>query len=305
MAGDGLTMMTLQRNSPHTTSPVAQPKVLRAAVVGTGKISEEHCASSRLTPARRSSAFCDLSPSLAKYAVDRFAAGGAYTDAATMFREAKPDVVHILTPPHTHVALVTEALDAGAHVVVEKPVAPTNADFRKLHEHARSRGLRIVEDHNYRFNEPILAMEKLFADGTLGEHREVEVRMALPIRKAGGAIRRRRPARTRATTCRPACCTSSSRTVLPHAPLPPRRGRPHRGRLVEARVGGAVQVRRPGRAGDCGAGAWSDSVHEPRVAGLLRGDGAREQGLGGDGPVPARTCARTCRGPAGRSFRRW
>ena len=179
-------MMTLQSNSSHKMADVAWPKLLRAAVVGTGKISEEHLRFLS-TDARASLVgVCDLSPSLAKYAVDRFAAGGAFTDAATMFREARPDVVHILTPPHTHVALVTEALNAGAHVVVEKPVAPTNAAFCELYEHARSRGLRIVEDHNYRFNEPILAMEKLFADGTLGENREVEVRMALPIRKAGG-----------------------------------------------------------------------------------------------------------------------
>jgi predicted dehydrogenase len=59
-----------------------------------------------------------------------------------MLREAKPDVVHVLTPPHTHAALVSDALNAGAHVIVEKPVAPSNAQFRQLYNLAAERGRR-------------------------------------------------------------------------------------------------------------------------------------------------------------------
>ena len=155
-------------------------------MIGTGKISEEHLRYLGSDPAVTLAGVCDLSPSLAKYAATRFKAAAAFSDSAVMLREAKPDVVHVLTPPHTHAALVTDALNAGAHVVVEKPVAPSNAQFRDLWNLAQSRGRRIVEDHNYRFNEPILAIEKLVADGDLGDVREVDVRMALPIRKAGG-----------------------------------------------------------------------------------------------------------------------
>jgi predicted dehydrogenase len=79
------------------------------------------------------------------------------------------------------VALVTECLRAGAHVIVEKPAAPTNAEFRRLWDEARACGRRLIEDHNYRFNRPVLAIEHLVAQGKLGEVREVEERMALPI----------------------------------------------------------------------------------------------------------------------------
>src|SRR3954471_10856967 len=164
------------------------PRVLRAAVIGTGKISEEHLRYLGSDPGVVLAGVCDLSPSLAKYAAARFKAGAAFSDSGAMLREARPDVVHVLTPPHTHAALVTDALNAGAHVVVEKPVAPTNAQFRELWRLAEGRGRRIVEDHNYRFNEPVLAIERLVRAGELGDVREVDVRMALPIRKAGGRL---------------------------------------------------------------------------------------------------------------------
>lgn len=163
---------------------------LRAAVIGTGKISEEHLRFLSTSPAVELAGVCDLSPSLAKYAVERFpranGRAAAFTDSARMLDELRPDVVHVLTPAHTHVKLVSDALDAGAHVVVEKPVAPTNAQFHDLWTRAQSRGRRIVEDHNYRFNEPIRRIEHLVHNGQLGEPREVDVRMCLNVRKPGG-----------------------------------------------------------------------------------------------------------------------
>jgi predicted dehydrogenase len=166
--------------------PAAGSRKLRAAVIGTGVISEQHLKYLSADPLVDLVGVCDLSPSLAKYAVAKFGAREAYTDAAAMIRQAKPDVVHVLTPPHTHVPIVTDALTQGAHVVCEKPIAPQRQQFLDLWTLARAKGLRLIEDHNYRFNEPVLAIEKLVAEGKLGTVHEVEVRMALQIRKAGG-----------------------------------------------------------------------------------------------------------------------
>ena len=139
---------------------VAIQRPLRAAVIGTGKISEEHLRFLGTDPRVKLAAVCDLSPSLAKYAVERFGADKAYSDSNQMLAEVRPDVVHVLTPPGTHVRLVTDALKAGAHVVVEKPVASSHREFLELTSLADSCGKRIVEDHNYRFNEPVQAIEK-------------------------------------------------------------------------------------------------------------------------------------------------
>lgn len=172
---------------PRADKTAAAPnRVLRAAAIGTGKISEEHLRFLGRSPLVSLAAVCDLSPSLADYAVARFGAERAFTDYAAMLRDVKPDVVHVLTPAHTHVRLVTDCLNAGAHVIVEKPVAPTNAEFRQLCDLAHSKGLRLIEDHNYRFNEPIRLIERMARDGTLGAVSEVEVRMVLDIRAPGG-----------------------------------------------------------------------------------------------------------------------
>ena len=155
---------------------------------------------------------CDLSPSLSRYAAARFGAAEAFDDAGKMLGDLAPDVVHVLTPPHTHWRLVSDSLNAGAHVIVEKPVATSNAEFRKLWSLAESRGRRLIEDHNYRFNWPVRQMERLVCcSGELGEVREVDVRLALDIRTPADAM----PTRTcpiRATAFLPASFTNSSRT---------------------------------------------------------------------------------------------
>jgi predicted dehydrogenase len=163
---------------------------LRAAVVGAGRISAEHLRFLAASPLVELTAVCDLSPSLASYAAARFPNEGGrlatvFTDSGRMLDELQPDVVHILTPAHTHVGLATDALQAGAHVIVEKPVAPTNSQFQQLWKVAENKGLRVVEDHNYRFNEETLRIERLLRRGELGEVREVEVRMALNMRHSG------------------------------------------------------------------------------------------------------------------------
>jgi predicted dehydrogenase len=166
------------------TPSAARTGPLRAAVIGSGKISEEHLRFLSASTDASLVGVCDLSPSMAKYGVDRFGHGGttvAFTDHRRMLEEKRPTVVHVLTPPHTHVKLVAECLRGGAHVIVEKPAAPTNAEFRALWDEARACGRRVIEDHNYRFNRPILGIERLLAAGKLGEVREVEVRMSLPI----------------------------------------------------------------------------------------------------------------------------
>jgi predicted dehydrogenase len=98
-----------------------------------------------------------------------------------MLEEKRPAVVHVLTPSNTHVALATECLRAGAHVIVEKPAAPTTAELRLLRDTARECGKQLIENHNYRFNRPILEIERLLAAGKLGDVREVEVRLAVPM----------------------------------------------------------------------------------------------------------------------------
>ena len=158
---------------------------MKSAVIGTGEISAEHLGYLAKCTVTKLVGVCDLSRAAADYAAKTFGAEKAYTDYKTMLDEAKPDVVHVLTPPKSHVPITTDCLDAGAHVICEKPITLGHDQFLSLYDHAKGKGKCLVEDHNYRFNRPILHIEKLLADGELGEVSEVDVRMALKIRDGG------------------------------------------------------------------------------------------------------------------------
>lgn len=173
--------------------PRALRAPLRAAVVGTGAISKEHLTylsgTSSVAPHRGLAdlvGVCDLSPAAADYAAETFGADRAFTDLTEMLDSTSPDVVHVLTPPSTHVDLSTQCLQAGAHVVCEKPITTTAADLDKLLTIAADHGRQIMESHNYRFNRDFLRLEDLLGSGRLGPVRSVDIRIALPVTDPGG-----------------------------------------------------------------------------------------------------------------------
>ncbi len=158
---------------------------LKSAVIGTGAISKEHLSFLEQSEHSHLISVCDLSLSAAKYASQQFHADTYYTDYRQMLVDTEPDVVHILTPPQTHKQIASDCLEAGSHVICEKPITLTFNDFKDLWLTAQAHNRYLIEDHNYRFNEPILKIEQLVADGTLGEVQDVEVRMALSVRDKG------------------------------------------------------------------------------------------------------------------------
>src|SRR4051812_35845722 len=100
-----------------TTAPVR----LRVALVGCGRISAYHVAALTAIPDVEIVAVCDLDEKAARETATRYGIRGCYTDAETMFREARPDAVHLLTPPGSHLALAGLAARYGVHMYIEKP----------------------------------------------------------------------------------------------------------------------------------------------------------------------------------------
>ncbi len=168
--------------------------MLRAAVVGSGGISKEHLSflsgQSHLTGTSVHHAqlvgVCDLSPVSAQYAARTYGEAEAFTNLNTMLAEAKPEVVHILTPPTSHVPLATACLQAGSHVICEKPITTTSAELDALLDIAAGADRRVMESHNYRFNAGTEELAEALSSGKLGTLREVEVRIALPVTDPAG-----------------------------------------------------------------------------------------------------------------------
>lgn len=78
------------------------------------------------------------------------------------------DVVVVSTPNETHFALAKEVLEAGKHVVIDKPFAPTSAEAHALLELAKSKGLLAIPFHNRRWDGDFLTVKKLLKEAAVG-----------------------------------------------------------------------------------------------------------------------------------------
>ena len=79
------------------------------------------------------------------------------------------DAVSIATPPHTHYALVKRALEAGKHVLVEKPLATPLGGREELAELAEREGLVLMPGHTFLYSPAVNKVRELIDSGELGE----------------------------------------------------------------------------------------------------------------------------------------
>ena len=87
-------------------------------------------------------------------------------NAEELFRDMKPDVVHIVTPPSSHAALARQAIMAGCHVYIEKPFTPTRREAEEILQLASQRGVKVCAGHQVLFERPaLLAAEALATIG--------------------------------------------------------------------------------------------------------------------------------------------
>ncbi len=84
------------------------------------------------------------------------------------------ELVVLATPPQTHHALGLEALRAGKHLLVEKPMALSSAECRDLNALAASKGLSILVDHTFLFTPAIRYIKRFIDSGDLGELRYID-----------------------------------------------------------------------------------------------------------------------------------
>jgi predicted dehydrogenase len=148
----------------------------RSAVVGTGFIAGQHLACLRSLAGVEVVGVCDLSPAVAEATAERFELPNWFTDHQVMLERLRPDVVHVCTPAFTHLSLVRDAFRAGAHVLVEKPVAASYGEWAEMRAGATDAGLLLVEDYNYLFDRCVLDLDALIGSGGFGRVSHVDVR---------------------------------------------------------------------------------------------------------------------------------
>ena len=141
---------------------------LRVAIIGCGKIADQHVQAIHRIPDTSIVAVCDREELMARQLAERFGIGGVFVDAGEMLRTVAPDVVHITTPPQSHHALARQCLDAGSHVYLEKPFTVTTAEAASIIDLARRRGRNVTAGHNYQFTPEMVGMRRLVESGFLG-----------------------------------------------------------------------------------------------------------------------------------------
>jgi predicted dehydrogenase len=154
---------------------------VKAALIGAGQIARQHLTCLKGLPGVELVAICDLSPATAEAAAEQYGVQSWFTDHRAMLGRVRPDVVHVTTPPTSHFRLAMDSFDAGAHVIVEKPVTVTFEELEKLVGRARDAGRHLVEDYNYVFNHAPQEILRRIGSGQFGAVTHVEVHICLDI----------------------------------------------------------------------------------------------------------------------------
>ena len=147
---------------------------LKIAIAGCGKIADAHVEEIRKIPTVELVAVCDLEPIMAEQIAVRYGVPRWYSDVAAMLDAEKPDVLHITTPPQSHLALTRQAVAAGCHIFLEKPVALRHSAAQAIVAEVVAAGKKLAVNYWPNFEAPALELRRLYAAGVLGDAVHVE-----------------------------------------------------------------------------------------------------------------------------------
>jgi predicted dehydrogenase len=142
--------------------------MIKVGIIGCGKIADQHATQIRRIPRCQIVAACDREPLMARQMAERFGIPRVYDDVTRMLAEARPDIVHITTPPVEHFALCRQCLEAGIHTYVEKPFTLNLSEAENLIGIADKNSVMLTVGHNVQFSPESRRMRELVDQGYLG-----------------------------------------------------------------------------------------------------------------------------------------
>ena len=141
---------------------------LRVGVVGCG-IGRQHVEAYRSLPEQfEVVAICDVDEARAREVATAHGVPRVLTDLGALCRMDGLDVVDLCTPPYLHVLQILQALDAGRHVVCEKPLAGSLAQVDEVIAAEKRSGRRVMPIFQYRFGHGLQKLRLLVAEGVAG-----------------------------------------------------------------------------------------------------------------------------------------
>ena len=154
--------------------------VQKVGLIGAGYIATWHADAIRACRDAELTCICDVSANAAQGMAQGYGVA-AYTSVAEMVAAGAVDAVHILTPPNLHHPLALECIEAGLHVIVEKPVALSLAETREIVDAAKAKGVQFAAGHNFLGVPSYQRLKTAIQSGDLGRISSVEVNWCLPL----------------------------------------------------------------------------------------------------------------------------
>lgn len=140
---------------------------VRAGVVGIGDVSIVHL---EAIAAREGSVLvgvADTDPVRRAAAAARWGVPG-YASVEELIAAERPDVVHVTTPHDQHAPVAVAALEAGVHVLLEKPLADSTLAGRTIEDAVAASTAKLALCFQNRYNRPVRALRERLVDGSLG-----------------------------------------------------------------------------------------------------------------------------------------
>jgi predicted dehydrogenase len=145
---------------------------LRVAIIGCGGIANgKHMPSLSRQANAEMVAFCDIVEEKAQEAAQKYGTPDAkvYHDFRELLTDGTIDVVHVCTPNDSHAEISIAALEAGKHVMCEKPMAKTAAEAQQMLDAAKRTGKKLTIGYNNRFRPDSQYLKQVCSQGDLGE----------------------------------------------------------------------------------------------------------------------------------------
>ncbi len=144
------------------------PSPVRFGLVGFGAWGQFHASSIAGNPDAELVAIAAPSAASREAAAKAHPRARIFADHRAMLAEVKLDLVDVVTPSHTHLEIATDALNAGCHLLLEKPMALRIEDCRAIIELAARRGLHLAVGHELRLSSQWGEIKRVIERGTIG-----------------------------------------------------------------------------------------------------------------------------------------
>ena len=161
----------------------------KVGIIGAGYVSAHHLRALKTIASVEVVGIADLDLVRAKAVAKAFNLPSAYGSVEELLASGV-DVVHVLTPPAFHAALVIQALQAGVHVLVEKPMAETPEQCEQMMAAASSSGRTLGVVHSGRLDPIVLRGAEIVRGGGIGEVLSIDFHRSsdYPVWPGGGKL---------------------------------------------------------------------------------------------------------------------